>query len=55
MMGAPVTAIIAQDANFWHELPYLFPHEDCRHLFDGNDAYYADTAYRNAALPGAYL
>ncbi len=55
MMGAPVTAIIAQDMNFWHELPFLFPHDDRRHLFDGNDAYCKDTAYRNATLQGAYF
>jgi 3-hydroxypropanoate dehydrogenase len=55
MMGAPVTAIIAHDMNFWHELPFLFPHEDRRHLFDGNDAYCEDTAYRNGTLQGAYF
>ncbi|SOH95472.1 3-hydroxypropanoate dehydrogenase [Monaibacterium marinum] len=55
MMGAPVTAIIAHDMDFWHELPFLFPHEDRRHLFDGNEAYTADTAYRNGTLQGAYF
>lgn len=55
MMGAPVTAIIAQDANFWQELPFLFPHEDRRHLFDGNEAYCQDTMERNATLQGAYF
>ena len=55
MMGAPVTAIIAQDGDFWHELPFLFPHEDRRHMFDGKDAYCKDTAYRNATLQGAYF
>lgn len=55
MMGAPVTAIIAQDMSFWHELPFLFPHEDRRHMFDGNEAYCQDTAYRNATLQGAYF
>ena len=55
MMGAPVTAIIAHDMNFWHELPFLFPHEDRRHLFDGNTEYCADTAYRNGTLQGAYF
>lgn len=55
MMGAPVTAIIAYDMNFWHELPFLFPHEDRRHLFDGNPEYCADTAYRNGTLQGAYF
>jgi 3-hydroxypropanoate dehydrogenase len=55
MMGAPVTAIVAQDMNFWHELPFLFPHEDRRHLFEGNEAYCKDTADRNATLQGAYF
>jgi 3-hydroxypropanoate dehydrogenase len=55
MMGAPVTAIIAHDMDFWHELPFLFPHEDRRHLFDGNPEYCADTAYRNGTLQGAYF
>ena len=55
MMGAPVTAIIAHDMNFWHELPFLFPHEDRRHLFDGNPEYCEDTAYRNGTLQGAYF
>jgi 3-hydroxypropanoate dehydrogenase len=55
MMGAPVTAIIAHDMDFWHELPFLFPHEDRRHLFDGNPAYCEDTAYRNGTLQGAYF
>ena len=55
MMGAPVTAIIAQDMNFWYHLPFLFPHEDRRHLFDGHAEYAADTAYRNATLQGAYF
>jgi len=55
MMGAPVTAIIAHDMDFWHELPFLFPHEDRRHLFDENPEYSADTAYRNGTLQGAYF
>ena len=55
MMGAPVTAIIAYDMDFWHHLPFLFPHEDRRHLFDGKPEYCADTAYRNGTLQGAYF
>lgn len=55
MMGAPVTAIIAHDLEFWTHLPQLFPHEDRRHLFEGNDDYIADTAYRNGTLQGAYF
>ncbi|AXI44786.1 malonic semialdehyde reductase [Sulfitobacter sp. SK012] len=55
MMGAPITAIIAHDMDFWKELPFLFPHDDRRHLFDGNTAYCEDTAYRNGTLQGAYF
>ena len=55
MMGAPVTAIIAQDMDYWHELPFLFPHEDRRHLFDGHPEYADETAVRNATLQGAYF
>ena len=55
MMGAPVTAIIAHDLDFWQELPFLFPHEDRRHMFDGNEAFCKDTAYRNGTLQGAYF
>lgn len=55
MMGAPVTAIIAHDLEFWKELPFLFPHEDRRHLFDGKPDYVAETAFRNGTLQGAYF
>ena len=55
MMGAPVTAIIAHDLEFWQELPFLFPHDDRRKLFEGKDAFIADTAFRNGTLQGAYL
>jgi 3-hydroxypropanoate dehydrogenase len=55
MMKAPVTAIIAQDMEFWKELPFTFPHEDRRHLFEGKRAYIEDTANRNATLQGAYF
>ena len=35
MKAAPVTAIVAQDLEFWRELPFLFPHEDRRPHFEG--------------------
>jgi len=50
MMGAPVTAIIAYDLDFWEHLPYLFPHEDRRGFFKGKPDYIEDTAYRNSTL-----
>ncbi len=35
-MLAPVTAIIAQDMEFYEKLPFLFPHTDARSWFAGN-------------------
>jgi len=55
MQNAPVTAIIAYDTDFWTHLPFLFPHEDRRHLFEGKPEYCETTAFRNATLQGAYL
>ena len=55
MRAAPVTAIVAWDPEYWRRLDFLFPHEDRRHLFDGNPRYAHDTAYRNSTLQGAYF
>lgn len=55
METAPVTAIIAHDLDFWKELPFLFPHEDRRHLFEGKAAHIEATAFRNGTLQGAYF
>jgi len=55
VMGSPLTVIVAYDLEFWTHLPYLFPHEDRRHFFEGKEAYIKDTAYRNSTLQGAYL
>lgn len=55
MMGAPVTAIVAYDPEFWRELPKLFPHEDRRSHFDGKPAFAEETAFRNGTLQGCYL
>lgn len=55
MMGAPVTAIIAYDTEFWRELPKLFPHEDRRGHFSGKPDYAEETAFRNSTLQGAYF
>ena len=55
MMAAPVTAIIAHDLNFWQHLPFLFPHEDRRHLFEGKEKHIETTAFRNGTLQGAYF
>lgn len=55
MQGAPVTAILAHDLEFWTHLPFLFPHEDRRHLFEGKAAHIEATAFRNGTLQGAYF
>ena len=55
MLGAPVTAIIAHDLDFWRELPFLFPHEDRRPMFEGKSTHIETTAFRNATLQGAYF
>lgn len=55
MMGAPVTAIIAHDLDFWTELPFLFPHEDRRPHFEGKLEHSEQTAFRNGTLQGAYF
>lgn len=55
MMSAPVTAIIAYDLDFWHHLPFLFPHEDRRSFFEGKTQYIEDTAFRNSTLQGGYF
>ena len=55
VMGAPVTAIIAYDLDFWTELPRLFPHEDRRQHFEGKPAHAENTAFRNGTLQGAYF
>jgi nitroreductase len=52
---APVTAILAQDYEFYEKLPALFPHADARSWFVGNQALIDTTAFRNGTLQGAYL
>lgn len=54
-MAAPVTVIVAHDLEFYEKLPYLFPHDDARSWFAGNDAAINTTAFRNGSLQGAYL
>lgn len=55
MMAAPITAIIAYDVEFWKDLPFLFPHEDRRPLFEGKAEHCEITAFRNGTLQGAYF
>jgi 3-hydroxypropanoate dehydrogenase len=52
---APVTAIIAQDMEFYEKLPKLFPFADARSWFAGNKPFIESTAFRNSTLQGAYF
>lgn len=55
-MHAPVTAIIAYDAEFYEKLPSQFPaNPNARQLFASNPELANETAFRNSSLQGAYL
>ena len=53
--GAPVTAIIGMDMQFYDKLPELFTHADARAWFVGNQPSIDATAFRNSSLQGGYL
>jgi 3-hydroxypropanoate dehydrogenase len=55
ILGAPATAIIGMDMEFYENLPELFPHTDARSWFVGNDALIEKTAFRNSSLQGGYF
>lgn len=54
-MGAPVTAILGYDLEFFSYLPKLFPHTDAKSWFEGNEALIHTTAFRNGTLQAAYF
>ena len=54
-MAAPCCVIVANDMEFYEQLPQLFPHTDAKSWFVGSDAMIADTAMRNGTLQGAYF
>jgi 3-hydroxypropanoate dehydrogenase len=54
-MAAPVTVIIAWDAEFHENLPRLFPQFDMRSYFVGNHTLINETAFRNSSLQAAYF
>jgi 3-hydroxypropanoate dehydrogenase len=56
MRTAPVTAILANDLNFWEELPTLFPpNPDAQDIFKNNATAAEINAFRNGTLQGAYF
>lgn len=54
-MAAPVTAIFAQDMQFYDRLPELFPHVDARPWFTGSPEKIEENAFRNSSLQAAYV
>ena len=54
-MTAPVTAILGNDHEFYEHFDYLFPHDDARAWFTGNQTLIDTTAMRNGSLQGAYF
>ena len=52
---APVTAILADDMEFYEQLPKLFPHTDARSWFAGRPAAIQATAQRNSTLQAGYF
>jgi 3-hydroxypropanoate dehydrogenase len=54
-MAAPVTVIVAEDLQFYEQLPRLFPQTDARSWFVGKPGHIETTALRNSSLQGAYL
>lgn len=55
VLSAPVTAIFAEDMQFYDHLPFLFPHTDARSWFAGKPEAIFDTAFRNGTLQAAYF
>ena len=57
ILGAPATAIIGMDMEFYENLPELFPHTDARSWFTGDDKaeFRRISALRNSSLQGAYF
>lgn len=54
-MAAPVTALIANDLEFYNHLPRLFPHTDAKPWYEGKPESIQKTATRSGTLQGAYL
>ena len=53
--AAPVTAILATDAEFYEKLPALFPHADARSWYVGNDAMIETAGFRNSSMQAGYF
>ncbi|MBX3039210.1 MAG: malonic semialdehyde reductase [Bdellovibrionaceae bacterium] len=53
---APVTAVFAQDMQFYEKLTKLAPHlKDAKAAYEGKEALIEETAFRNSSLQAAYF
>ena len=55
ILAAPATVIIGYDLDFHEHLPWLFPHDDAKSWFTGDEDARRTSAFRNTVLQGAYL
>lgn len=55
VQAAPVTAILAQDIEFYEKLPTLFPHADLKPMFASKPEMARETAFRNSSMQGGYF
>lgn len=55
VLGAPYTAIVAMDMEFYEHLARLYPHTNAKAWFAGKPQVIHDTAFRNSSLQGAYF
>ncbi|MDV0446688.1 putative malonic semialdehyde reductase RutE [Methanosarcinaceae archaeon Ag5] len=53
--AASATVIVAGDAEFYKNMPRLFPHGDYMSFFASNAAFADRTMYQNSSFQGAYL
>lgn len=53
--AAPVTAVIGMDIDFHEQLPWLFPHDDAKSWFAGDEAGRKEGAMRNSSMQGGYF
>lgn len=55
--NAPAAVVIGMDEEFHEQLPWLFPHDDARSWFAGDDktASRHEQAFRNSTLQAAYF
>ena len=54
-MTAPITVIVAYDAEFYEQLPKLFPHTNAKSWFTSSPELVKETAFRNSSMQAAYF